>query len=309
MLIALAIALPGAALAAPPAHAGQGNAPAQAGQGNPFKNQMDDIQAKIQHLRAQGMGSSTPGQYGTSTATSTPDGKPTLTGIENAMQRIRDILEKLNAKGINPPGLSNALNKLQCISLNRNLVRGAQGDDVRQLQQSLIGEGDLDSDSATGFFGPKTEKALQKWQAKRGIVATGTPATTGFGSVGPRTRTILANCFGNGNGNGTGTSTPPTTPSDLTTPLISSITIGDIGSTTATISWTTNELATSKVYYGTTAPLDLSTALNAGSASSTFAHIVTLSGLTGSTTYYAVLESKDPSNNTATSSQQMFTTN
>gem|GEM_PF-2683613 len=297
MLLALAITLPGVALAAPPAHAGPSE---NAGNGNQFKTQLDDIQAKIHQLRAQGMASSTVGQNGTSTATSTPDGKPTLTGIENAMQRIREALSKLSARGINPPGLSNALNRLQCISLNRNLARGAQGDDVRQLQHSLIGEGELDADSSTGFFGPKTEKALQKWQAKRGIVASGSPHTTGFGAVGPRTRAMLKECFG--------TSTPPIS-SDMTAPAISSIAIGDIGSTTATVSWITNEQATSKVYYGTTQPLDLAIALNVSSASSTFAHRVSLTGLTASTTYFVVVESKDLANNTATSSQQSFSTN
>jgi hypothetical protein len=40
-----------------------------------------------------------------------------------------------------------------------------------------------------------TEKALEHFQEKSGIVATGTPETTGFGRVGPRTLALLGgNC-------------------------------------------------------------------------------------------------------------------
>ena len=40
----------------------------------------------------------------------------------------------------------------------------------------------------TGFFGPLTEKAVQAWQVKYGVVTSGTPETTGYGAVGPGTR-------------------------------------------------------------------------------------------------------------------------
>lgn len=43
----------------------------------------------------------------------------------------------------------------------------------------------------TGYFGPLTLKAVQRFQTKYGIVSSGSPSTTGYGRVGPRTRAKL----------------------------------------------------------------------------------------------------------------------
>ncbi len=69
-----------------------------------------------------------------------------------------------------------------CGILNRNLSRGAQGDDVRGLQEFLTAEGVL-SASATGYFGPATANALARWQAQSGVQSVG--------SVGPLTRDLI----------------------------------------------------------------------------------------------------------------------
>ncbi len=73
-----------------------------------------------------------------------------------------------------------------CRALSRALRAGERGEDVRELQDFLRLQGFF-SGEATGYFGPITERALQKWQADRGIVATGSPRLTGWGVVGPRT--------------------------------------------------------------------------------------------------------------------------
>lgn len=100
--------------------------------------------------------------------------------------------------------------------------------------------------------------------------------------------------------------TPPL--ADITPPSVFSIVAGSVGSTTANISWMTSEAATAKVYYGTTNPL-----LLAGSSVvpvTVFAtnQNVNLSGLSPSTTYQFVVVASDTANNSATSSQQSFTT-
>ena len=59
-----------------------------------------------------------------------------------------------------------------CAILNRNLSRGAQGDDVRGLQEFLTAEGYL-STNATGYFGPATAQAVAAWQSSQGISAVG----------------------------------------------------------------------------------------------------------------------------------------
>lgn len=61
--------------------------------------------------------------------------------------------------------------------------------EVSKLQQFLSQDKNVYPEGlVTGYFGPITEDAVQRWQATHSIVATGTPATTGFGVVGPQTR-------------------------------------------------------------------------------------------------------------------------
>lgn len=79
-----------------------------------------------------------------------------------------------------------------CPNLFRTLSRGSRGSDVISLQQFLIAQGFLSSDSATGFFGSMTEAAVQRWQAQNSIVSYGDAASTGYGVVGARTRSAVA---------------------------------------------------------------------------------------------------------------------
>ncbi len=51
-------------------------------------------------------------------------------------------------------------------------------------------EGDV-----TGYFGPATERAIKKYQAKHGIVSSGSPDTTGYGVLGPKTRGKVNSCI------------------------------------------------------------------------------------------------------------------
>jgi hypothetical protein len=47
----------------------------------------------------------------------------------------------------------------------------------------------------TGYFGPATLRAVQAFQKKNAIVSSGTPETTGYGAIGPRTaKALLALC-------------------------------------------------------------------------------------------------------------------
>ena len=63
------------------------------------------------------------------------------------------------------------------------------GGEVSQLQKLLIAEKGVYPEAlVTGYFGPATQRAVQAWQKKFKIVTSGTPATTGYGWVGKRTR-------------------------------------------------------------------------------------------------------------------------
>ncbi len=48
----------------------------------------------------------------------------------------------------------------------------------------------------TNYFGSLTERAVQKFQAKYDVVSSGTPNSTGYGVVGPKTRAKLQEVFG-----------------------------------------------------------------------------------------------------------------
>ncbi len=95
---------------------------------------------------------------------------------------------------------------------------------------------------------------------------------------------------------------------DVTAPVITSLGATVTSSTTATVSWTTNETATSKTYYGTTSPVTTASVWSVVNAALTTSHTSLLTGLTASTTYFTIVESRDAANNVATSSQISFTT-
>lgn len=48
----------------------------------------------------------------------------------------------------------------------------------------------------TGYFGPLTRRAVERFQTKYGLVSSGSPTITGYGLVGPKTRAKLVEVFG-----------------------------------------------------------------------------------------------------------------
>lgn len=94
-----------------------------------------------------------------------------------------------------------------------NLSRDMHNSDVSRLQQLLASDPSLYPEGLiTGYFGALTEQAVQRFQAKYGIVRSGTPDSTGYGSVGPKTRVKLQEVFGNA----TAPSSKPNAPSSQT---------------------------------------------------------------------------------------------
>ena len=80
-------------------------------------------------------------------------------------------------------------------TLYRTLSRGITGSDVITLQ-TLLAKLDYFQGQVTDFFGLKTEQAVQNFQKDNGIVSSGTPASTGYGSVGAKTRGKLLQLSG-----------------------------------------------------------------------------------------------------------------
>ena len=85
---------------------------------------------------------------------------------------------------------------------------------------------------------------------------------------------------------------------DATPPVISQLTGQSVSTTSESVSWTTDEPATSRVDYGTSAN---SLNSSAGDPALTTAHSLTLTGLTSSTPFFFRATSADASDNSSTS--------
>lgn len=114
---------------------------------------------------------------------------------------------------------------------------------------------------------------------------TFTVTTTGIHTV---------DAFGTDLANNTGTATTITFKGDVTLPEISSV-ASSVTSSSATITWTTDELSDSMVNYGTTT-IDESSAFDSTMVTS---HSITLTGLGADTTYYYEVQSTDAAGNMA----------
>ncbi|MFZ2521876.1 MAG: peptidoglycan-binding domain-containing protein [Minisyncoccia bacterium] len=104
-----------------------------------------------------------------------------------------------------------------------------------------------------------------------------------------------------------------TTVSDTSAPQILGVGTTNLLGTTTSVVWTTNELANSKIWYGTTTPitanLNHSSTRMQSDSGMVLSHTLNLSGLATSTTYYYIVVSSDASGNTATSTPEgLFTT-
>ncbi len=87
---------------------------------------------------------------------------------------------------------------LQFCDFSQNLSLGSRGAEVSALQTYLAGDATLYPEGlVTGYYGPLTVRAVERLQAVRGVVSSGTAATTGYGVFGPKTRaTLLSACSG-----------------------------------------------------------------------------------------------------------------
>lgn len=82
-----------------------------------------------------------------------------------------------------------------CPVITRSLRQGSRGSDVSALQAYLATDQEIYPEgTVSGYFGPATTRAVQRWQRSHNIVSSGTPSTTGYGAVGVKTRNALARC-------------------------------------------------------------------------------------------------------------------
>ncbi len=144
---------------------------------------------------------------GTSVSAQSVDTVALLQKLAELKQQLQ-LLQQAKAPVANVGGGSSS----HCIQLSRTLALGADGEDVSELQTFLQSTGDYTYPEITGHFGRITQAAVQAWQAKKGIVSSGSPAETGFGVAGQRTRASIQNenCSITQGNTGNGTQNFPT---------------------------------------------------------------------------------------------------
>ncbi|MEK7649679.1 MAG: peptidoglycan-binding domain-containing protein [Patescibacteria group bacterium] len=107
---------------------------------------------------------------------------------------------------------------VQAYTFTRSLQKGSSGAEVVELQKILKTDSSIYPEGiVSGYFGTLTEKAVQRFQAKYGIVNKGDPVSTGYGFIGKRTRAKLNEVFGSGKAAPVVGNIPPST---ITAPVL-----------------------------------------------------------------------------------------
>ena len=262
--------------------------------------------------------------------------------IESLKTQIQELMAKITILKEEKKEVKETTKEVkETLRLIRSLREGMSGDDVKLLQETLATDPEIyPKGLVTGYFGSLTKNAVKKFQEKAGIEQVGI--------VGPKTTAKINELLEFGAGSSgkvppglliapgireklgytpevpEGQILPPgiakkldgatTTPNggndeDITAPVISEITATSTIATSTNITWTTDEEADSKVYYGTSTPLEVTTSTQMVSSDDlVLDHSLILSELTASTTYYYIVYSADEEDNLATSSEYSFIT-
>lgn len=104
------------------------------------------------------------------------------------IQRIQELQAQVKALQEQYAGLRTEIQ--EAMQLTRTLASGMSGEDVRALQELLATDAELYPEGLiTGFYGPMTERAIERLQARFGIEQVGT--------VGPITQRTVNELFKN----------------------------------------------------------------------------------------------------------------
>jgi peptidoglycan hydrolase-like protein with peptidoglycan-binding domain len=198
-------------------------------------------------------------------------------------------------------------------SITSQLDLGDRGSEVTELQTYLATNASIYPEGlVTGYFGQLTKAAVERFQTTQGIVSQGTPATTGYGRVGPLTQAAINAKLASG-GSPSG---------DVHTPTIRSVNV-NTDNNGASITWTASEASMGKVYYSTS-PINISNIFDSTGVFSgepvvsgtlaqydglaRVAHTVNINNLTPNTTYFYLAVVFDSSKNVSITSPASFHT-
>jgi peptidoglycan hydrolase-like protein with peptidoglycan-binding domain len=198
-------------------------------------------------------------------------------------------------------------------AITSQLDFGDRGSEVTELQTYLARDASIyPSGLVTGYFGQLTKAGVERFQATQGIVSAGTPATTGYGRVGPRTQVAINAKLAGGYPTG-----------DRSAPLIRNVHVAP-DNNGASITWTATEASVGKVYYSTS-PIRISNTFDATGVSSgepvvsgtlaqydgvaRVSHTVNINNLSPNTRYYYLVVIFDAAKNVSFTSPASFITN
>ena len=136
-----------------------------------------------------------------SSDSSTQTSTTTSTTISTSTSAIASttIATSTSATSIKQEAVSEIVSSAEIVSyvFIRNLAFGERSEDVKHLQEILAQDKEIYPEGIiSGYYGFLTQKAVERFQIKRQIVSSGTAETTGFGLVGPLTRTKINEVFG-----------------------------------------------------------------------------------------------------------------
>lgn len=147
-----------------------------------------------------------------------PAPSATSSAVSTLQAQVQMLLNQLNVLKSQQgtagasSGSNVVLDSSSCPQIGRALKRGVSGTDVTRLQQFLARDKTIYPEgTVTGYYGALTERAVQRWQAKYNVVSSGTPDSTGYGVVGPRTAAAIALLCTTGSYGGVSVSLPPVT--------------------------------------------------------------------------------------------------
>lgn len=227
------------------------------------------------------------------------------------------------------------------LELLKQLRKGMRGEDVTLLQEFLATDPEIYPEGyVTGYFGKLTEKAIKKFQKLAKIFGED-------GFVGPKTLSKINELLEEGAGSSgkvppglliapgirkklgyspevpEGQNLPPgikkklddeddedeDEDEDSESPFISDISVLDVTSSSARITWKTDEESNSTVWYDTITPLVIDNATKTKTSPSLVEdHEISLFDLISNMNYYYKLGSTDLLGNATTSSERLFTT-
>jgi peptidoglycan hydrolase-like protein with peptidoglycan-binding domain len=112
-----------------------------------------------------------------------------VSSLQAQTQALLQQVAQLQAQS----GSATTINSSACPNIGRTLRLGSSGSDVTRLQQFLARDTSVYPEgTASGYYGTLTQSAVSRWQSKYNIVSAGSPSTTGWGVVGPRTAAAIA---------------------------------------------------------------------------------------------------------------------